>query len=469
MVAFDYELTGSEGRKVLRSAQRIRKWAERCEKAARVTGQIAVKIGCELANVKKKLSHGLWGQWLEAELTWSERKAQYYIAIGEKFKSAETADLGVWALATLSGKSVPEAAIEEAVRRSLSGETVTVADAKQLALEAAEPNLRRRVNRITAAHGNSASTTHLLSQYDDAAERPVEQSAAVEPAIHTEHASTNHTPQAQVPSPIRRVVKEIWTLAQSLPNENLDKVIEMLVRLKNERQPKNDVVVSEPVEADDSCQIEAAETPIEPEPRPEPRSSAHAEVINTEVPSVGGLFGFDPLDLKLPPRLNTSAFKEAWIIWAQYCVKLGEPMDEVVAQSQLKVLNRRSEKAAINAIYEAIAGRVTAIPKAKDARPPCEEFTEEQVAEFVAMAGLKYVDPAEFVDHYKMTGWTVNGRQLSDWRVAARHWNCREQKRQAEKKTPQTAKLRSSAGAKRKAIQTQLDLLDNMPGDCADT
>jgi hypothetical protein len=61
--------------------------AEAAKKAANVIkvqlDTSVVAIGRELSRVKKSLNHGQFGAWLAAELTWSHRTADRYMAVSD--------------------------------------------------------------------------------------------------------------------------------------------------------------------------------------------------------------------------------------------------------------------------------------------------------------------------------------------------------------------------------------------------
>jgi hypothetical protein len=50
--------------------------AERIRALGRLTYSAAVEIGRTLLEVKNRMEHDMWGPWLRAEFSWSERKAQ---------------------------------------------------------------------------------------------------------------------------------------------------------------------------------------------------------------------------------------------------------------------------------------------------------------------------------------------------------------------------------------------------------
>ena len=106
----------------------------------RRSAQDIIDIGLKLGEVKQRLGHGGFGKWLEAEFEWSERTARQFMQVGERFKSANFADLNVApsALYLLAASSTPDEAVEEALERAAGGERITHAAAKGI-VEAHRP------------------------------------------------------------------------------------------------------------------------------------------------------------------------------------------------------------------------------------------------------------------------------------------------------------------------------------------
>ena len=87
-------------------------------------------IGRSLLDVKEKLDHGQFQDWLKAEFAWTSRTAQNYmnVAKNEKFSFLDT--LPVSALYLIASPTAPDEAVEEIVGRAEAGEKVTVAEVK---------------------------------------------------------------------------------------------------------------------------------------------------------------------------------------------------------------------------------------------------------------------------------------------------------------------------------------------------
>ncbi len=129
--AFDYGSLDTETRIV------VQQRAGEIKTIARRAATDIIEIGGKLSEVKDRLGHGRFGAWLEAEFAWQERTAQSFMAVAERFKSANIADLNFapTALYMLSAPSVPDAARAEAIRYAEAGERITVAKAQAIVNE----------------------------------------------------------------------------------------------------------------------------------------------------------------------------------------------------------------------------------------------------------------------------------------------------------------------------------------------
>lgn len=108
--------------------------AERIHNIARMTAKGIALIGEHLAEVKGRLQHGQFLQWIEREFGWAERSARRFMEVYAQVKSANLADLqiDVSALYLIAAPSTPDPARAEVMRRAESGEVVTRAGARAL-------------------------------------------------------------------------------------------------------------------------------------------------------------------------------------------------------------------------------------------------------------------------------------------------------------------------------------------------
>src|SRR5262249_1572372 len=107
--------------------------------------------------VKDALEHGHFGPWLRAEFGWSERTAQNFMSVAERFKSAKIADLPIQPSAAyfLAAPSVPDEARQVAVEKAEAGEEITGATARESVAEAKKKRRRKRKKNWPASFGNS--------------------------------------------------------------------------------------------------------------------------------------------------------------------------------------------------------------------------------------------------------------------------------------------------------------------------
>jgi len=97
----------------------------------RRTAQDVFDIGQKLSDIKTRLGHGHFGNWLKAEFEWSERTAQNFIKVYESFKSENIADLSFSQTALYVLASAPEEARSEAIAIAKE-KTITSVEAKEI-------------------------------------------------------------------------------------------------------------------------------------------------------------------------------------------------------------------------------------------------------------------------------------------------------------------------------------------------
>jgi CheY-like chemotaxis protein len=98
------------------------------------TAQGILEIGQKLLEIKQKLGHGNFLNWLKAEFNWSEPTAQRFMQVARQFESINLMDLDIApsALYVLSAPSTPELVREEAIARAQAGENITYTTAQEL-------------------------------------------------------------------------------------------------------------------------------------------------------------------------------------------------------------------------------------------------------------------------------------------------------------------------------------------------
>lgn len=125
---FDYSQLDSE------TSVFIREQTEEIRELMRRTAQGIVNIGQKLLDIKEKLGHGNFLNWLKKEFDWSELTAQRFMQVARQFKSYNLSDLEIApsALYILSAPSTQEEVREEALSRAQAGEKITYKTAKEI-------------------------------------------------------------------------------------------------------------------------------------------------------------------------------------------------------------------------------------------------------------------------------------------------------------------------------------------------
>lgn len=143
---FDYKNVEKADREFVR--QKTTEIHDRMGRAA----QNIVEIGQRLIEVKERLNHGQFCNWLVAEFDWGERTARNMMNVAARFKTANFADLNVApsALYLLASDSTPEDVrdkfIEQAKTEPVTHKAVkaAIADAKPVRCKA------RRADKVDA-------------------------------------------------------------------------------------------------------------------------------------------------------------------------------------------------------------------------------------------------------------------------------------------------------------------------------
>lgn len=123
---FNYASLAPDTRTIVEAA------TDRLHVLERKTGEQIIEIGKILIQVKVDIPHGQFLPWLAAEFEWSERAARNFMAVADRFKSANYADLNIApsALYLLASNTVPAAIRAEFVAKADAGEKVTHKDVK---------------------------------------------------------------------------------------------------------------------------------------------------------------------------------------------------------------------------------------------------------------------------------------------------------------------------------------------------
>ena len=126
--SFDYSLLDEETLSFvqLRTVE-IRKLMKR-------SAQDIFDIGNYLNEVKNKLGHGKFLDWVDLEFNWSSRTANRFMSVAQKFESDTLSNLELLpsALYLMAAPSTPEEAVAEALERAQQGETITAKTVKEI-------------------------------------------------------------------------------------------------------------------------------------------------------------------------------------------------------------------------------------------------------------------------------------------------------------------------------------------------
>lgn len=106
------------------------------------TAQDIIEVGKRLIRIKKRLGHGRFLNWLEAEFDWHRDTANKFMHVANQFGSLEMSNISTFdlsALYQLAAPSTPKAARNEALARAASGEPITYKAAKAIKQKYATP------------------------------------------------------------------------------------------------------------------------------------------------------------------------------------------------------------------------------------------------------------------------------------------------------------------------------------------
>jgi len=98
------------------------------------TAQSIVEIGQRLINVKARLGHGYFEDWLRAEFEWTHKTATRFMNVAKQFKNDNLSALSIApsALYELAAPSTSKAVRSEAIARAEAGESITYTIAKEI-------------------------------------------------------------------------------------------------------------------------------------------------------------------------------------------------------------------------------------------------------------------------------------------------------------------------------------------------
>ena len=116
---FDYSALSSDvAAEAKAAAKRIRGLGKKQNAAI-------IAIGKELTEIKDKLGHGHFTAWCQSEFEMTDRTAQRYMLVAEKFKTDNVSDLPASILHLLAAPSTPEPVRQDIIARAARGEKIT--------------------------------------------------------------------------------------------------------------------------------------------------------------------------------------------------------------------------------------------------------------------------------------------------------------------------------------------------------
>lgn len=128
-------------------AEKARSVADRIRERLKKTLEDLIEVGSDLLAVKEAVGHGHFGPWLRAEFGWTERTAQNFMSVAERFggntKAISHLPIDPTAAYLLAAPSAPDEARQNAVERAEAGERVTTAVAKEILAETRKKRPRR--------------------------------------------------------------------------------------------------------------------------------------------------------------------------------------------------------------------------------------------------------------------------------------------------------------------------------------
>jgi hypothetical protein len=133
-------------------AERVRSSAEKIRSTVQKTIEDIIVVGQELLTVKEAVGHGHFGSWLRAEFGWTERTAQNFMSVAERFGANPKliSDLTIQPTAAylLAAPSAPDEARQQAIERAEAGEEITTSVAKEILAETRKKKRPRRQKAV---------------------------------------------------------------------------------------------------------------------------------------------------------------------------------------------------------------------------------------------------------------------------------------------------------------------------------
>ena len=159
----------------------VQQHTDEIKKLMRRTSEDIVNIGQRLIEVKQRLKHGSFTNWLKSEFNWSLSSATKFMQVAEQFKFVNFTNLNITAsvLYLIAAPSISQAARAEVLKRATNGENINYTKAKEIVRQhkkilQSKPNkpvsitISSKTTNIEPSQSNSANfnVTHELSVYE---------------------------------------------------------------------------------------------------------------------------------------------------------------------------------------------------------------------------------------------------------------------------------------------------------------
>jgi hypothetical protein len=153
--SFDYNSLDAE------TSQFVQQTTDEIRTLIQRTREGIIETGQKLNEVKKRLKHGQFGDWLEAEFAWSWDTANRWMNVTNRLggKIPHGAEIDDRALYLLAAKSTPESARSEALARAKAGEPITYPVAQAIKRKYTPPTRRKPAAKETPTSASSQSVS----------------------------------------------------------------------------------------------------------------------------------------------------------------------------------------------------------------------------------------------------------------------------------------------------------------------
>ena len=138
------------------------------------TAQDIITIGQKLIEIKKRLGHGQYRKWIEAEFNWSKSTANSFENVAKRFANVQILDIfSLSVLYELAAPSTPESARQEAIARAEAGEKIDCKSAKKIK--------KKHLNQLTKLESDPVKKLASLEDVrdDDSSEPVLQKTVAV--------------------------------------------------------------------------------------------------------------------------------------------------------------------------------------------------------------------------------------------------------------------------------------------------